>query len=149
MVAALLPIFPLSALGDDRGAVCRLAGARGPAGPLRRLMKRYCGRDFTDAEIETIRQQIAQSPTLTRADLSRLTCRQLGWFKPDGGLKEMSCRVAMLRMQDDGVMQLPAPRATNLKTPFDGAEPGHRPATRTATTSPRVARVAVSARRVA
>ena len=112
-------------------------------------MKRYCGRDFTDAEIETIRQQIAQSPTLTRADLSRLTCRQLGWFKPDGGLKEMSCRVAMLRMQDDGVMQLPAPRATNLKTPFDGAEPGHRPATRTATTSPRVARVAVSARRVA
>ena len=96
MVAALLPIFPLSALGDDRGAVCRLAGARGPAGPLRRLMKRYCGRDFTDAEIETIRQQIAQSPTLTRADLSRLTCRQLGWFKPDGGLKgdELSCRDA-------------------------------------------------------
>jgi hypothetical protein len=77
-------------------------------------MKRYCGHDFTDAELDAIRQLIAQSPTRTRADLSRLTCRQLGWFKPDGGLKEMSCRVAMLRMQDDGLIQLPAPRATNL-----------------------------------
>lgn len=37
----------------------------------------------------------------------------LSWYKADGGLKEMSCRVAMLRMQEDGLIKLPAPRTTN------------------------------------
>jgi hypothetical protein len=32
------------------------------------------------------------------------------WYKFDGGLKEMSCRVAMLRMHRDGLIQLPPPR---------------------------------------
>jgi len=34
----------------------------------------------------------------------------LDWRKVDGGLKEMSCRVAMLRMRDDGLIQLPPAR---------------------------------------
>jgi hypothetical protein len=37
----------------------------------------------------------------------------LDWHRPDGGLKDMSCRVAMLRMQDDGLIQLPSPRHGN------------------------------------
>jgi len=39
-----------------------------------------------------------------------MVCRNLQWLKANGGLKDMSCRVAMLRMQDDGLLQLPAPR---------------------------------------
>jgi len=31
------------------------------------------------------------------------------WLKPDGKLKEMSCRVAMLRMHTDGLIKLPEP----------------------------------------
>lgn len=72
--------------------------------------KRYCGRDFSAEELTAIRSLIADNPSATRADLSRLTCQALRWYKADGGLKEMSCRVAMLRMQDDGLIQLPAPR---------------------------------------
>ena len=53
---------------------------------------------------------IAEDPRRTRADLSRLACQAMHWLKPDGGLKDMSCRVAMLRMQDDGLIQLPPPR---------------------------------------
>jgi hypothetical protein len=71
---------------------------------------RYCGRDFSQVEFDIIRQMIAEDPTRTRADLSRLTCQALKWYKPDGGLKEMSARVAMLRMQADGLIQLPPPR---------------------------------------
>ncbi|MDP2811233.1 MAG: DUF4338 domain-containing protein [Rhodocyclaceae bacterium] len=71
---------------------------------------RYCGRAFSPAEIDLIRRLIAEDPARTRADLSRLTCRTLGWLKPDGGLKEMSARVAMLRMQADGLIRLPPPR---------------------------------------
>ncbi len=71
---------------------------------------KYCGRDFSDNEIEQIRCLIAEDETRNRAELSRLTCQMLDWFKIDGGLKDMSARVAMLRMQEDGLIQLPAPR---------------------------------------
>ncbi len=71
---------------------------------------RYCGRDFTEQELDFIRRLIAEDPTRTRADISRRTCRALHWYKADGGLKEMSCRVVMLRMQEDGLIQLPPPR---------------------------------------
>ncbi len=73
-------------------------------------MRRYCGRDFSAQELVIIRALIAEDPSRTRADLSRLTCQALHWYKADGGLKEMSCRVAMLRMQEDALIHLPPPR---------------------------------------
>jgi hypothetical protein len=79
------------------------------------IPKRYSGRDFSAQDLALIRALIADNPTYTRARLSRLTCEALGWYKADGGLKEMSCRVAMLRMQADGVIQLPAPRGERPK----------------------------------
>jgi hypothetical protein len=74
---------------------------------------RYCGRDFTSSEIEGIRQLIADHPTANRARLSRLVCEQIGWRRDDLRLKDMSCRVAMLRMQNDGLVRLPPPRNGN------------------------------------
>lgn len=74
---------------------------------------RYCGREFTSSEIKKIGQLIEGHPTANRAHLSRLVCEQIGWLRNDGRLKDMSCRVAMLRMQDDGLMQLPPPRNGN------------------------------------
>lgn len=74
---------------------------------------RYCGREFTGSELDGIRQLIADHPTATRAHLSRLVCSQLDWRRDDGRLKDMSCRVAMLRMQDDGLVCLPPPRNGN------------------------------------
>jgi len=74
---------------------------------------RYCGRDFTPEELEILRRLIAAAPGRCRTQISRLACEALAWYKPDGGLKEMSCRVAMLRMQADGLLTLPAPRRAN------------------------------------
>jgi len=73
-------------------------------------MKRCCGRDFSDQEIRLLLRLIEQNPSCSRAQLSRMACRMLGWLKPDGGLKEMSCRVAMLRMHREGILRLPPPR---------------------------------------
>lgn len=73
-------------------------------------MKRYCGRDFSQEELNQIRQLIKDNPHYHRAELSRQVCRMLAWYKADGGLKEMSCRVVMLRMHEDGLIVLPAPR---------------------------------------
>lgn len=75
----------------------------------------YCGRSFSENELETIRKIIAEDPNRTRAHISRLVCKHLGWYKPDGDLKQMSCRVALLRMQDDGLLSLPAPRHIQSK----------------------------------
>lgn len=57
-----------------------------------------------------IRRIIAEDPDRSRFQISKIVCETLGWFKPGGGLKDMSCRVAMLRMQKDGLIQLPPPR---------------------------------------
>jgi len=73
-------------------------------------MKRYCGRDFSAEEQAKIIELIEKNPSGNRAGLSRDVCRMLSWFKADGGLKEMSCRVAMLRMHEDGLIKLPASR---------------------------------------
>ena len=72
-------------------------------------MIRYCGRDFSFKELEKIRTLIANNPEFTRAKLSREVCRLFQWLKPDGKLKDMSCRVAMLRMEKDGLIRLPEP----------------------------------------
>ena len=74
---------------------------------------RYCGRDFSGAELEQIRQIIASDERLNRVKISRRACEVLGWYKPDGGLKEMSCRVALLRMERDGLIRLPPPQKGN------------------------------------
>jgi len=71
-------------------------------------VKRYCGRNFSTEEQAQIVALIEKNPSMLRAELSREVCCMLSWYKPDGGLKEMSCRVAMLRMQEDGLIQLPA-----------------------------------------
>ena len=70
-------------------------------------MRVYCGRHFSAAELIGIRELIEQNPTLKRTPLSRRICAQLGWTQPNGALKAMSCRVALLRMQAEGLIQLP------------------------------------------
>ena len=70
----------------------------------------YCSRDFSPSDIQTIRELIAQEPALLRTPLSRRLCELFGWFKPNGGLKDMTCRVALLRMQAQGLITLPLSR---------------------------------------
>jgi hypothetical protein len=74
---------------------------------------RYCGRLFTIQEMNWIRRLMASEPKLNRAQLSRRVCSELQWLRTDGRSKEMSCRVAMLRMQRDGLFTLPRPEKGN------------------------------------
>ena len=81
---------------------------------------RYCGRDFTPAELDTIRALTNSLPT--RAQIAEATCAALDWRRPDGATKAMSARVACLRMAADGLITLPPPRNTN----GNGRAPRHR-----------------------
>ena len=76
---------------------------------------RYFGRDFTAEEMALLRALIAVDPQPTRAALSREFCRRIGWFKPDGGLKDMMARVTMLAMHRDGLIVLPPPKGRQYR----------------------------------
>jgi hypothetical protein len=67
----------------------------------------YCGRPFSAAELERIRELTTTEPH--RQAVARAVCAEFGWLKPDGGLKVMSCKVALLKMERDGLITLPPP----------------------------------------
>ena len=73
-------------------------------------MSVYCGRSISPDDFALIRTLISQDPSLTRAALSRKLCVLWQWLKPNGELKDMTCRVALARMQADGLIVLPPSR---------------------------------------
>ena len=91
---------------------------------------RFSGRDFTEQELETIRDWLSEK-TLCREHLARRVCQEFGWINAAGNLKTMSCKVALLRMHRAGLIALPPtrPNANNLKkkTPADGSDEGTGP----------------------
>ena len=81
-----------------------------PRGDL--FVKRYCGRDFSVEEQHQIALIIRHNPSFNREELAREVCRSLQWYQTDGNLKHMSCKIALLRMQKDGLISLPPPRTS-------------------------------------
>jgi hypothetical protein len=76
-----------------------------------------CGQEFSQEVIEKIQQAGKGKPGLSRRNLSRQVCDWLKWKSPNGKPKEMACRVALLKLERRGVVQLPAPHEWNgLKT---------------------------------
>jgi len=72
-----------------------------------------CGRRFSATDLETIRSVIAVKPQLNRRQIATQTCQLLQWIRADGRLKEMSCRVALLRLEKLGLIELPPPLGSN------------------------------------
>jgi hypothetical protein len=67
----------------------------------------FSGRNFTQEEIDWINNQTSQTG-IKRTKLSKLFCKEFGWLKPNGTPKDVSCRVAFLRMEAKGLIKLPA-----------------------------------------
>ena len=78
-------------------------------------MSIYCAREFSEHDIQAIKLLIAQNPSLKRTPLSRKVCELFGWLKPNGELKDMTCRVAMLRMHCDAVITLPPAQSRGVR----------------------------------
>jgi len=72
--------------------------------------KRYSGRVFDAAALEQVRGILRAHAGASRQQLSYRVCEALDWRKADGSLKDMSCRVALLRLHREGLIELPAPR---------------------------------------
>ena len=73
-----------------------------------------CGKEFNDEVIARIIGTVEQEPSISRRSLSRLVCGWLDWRAPNGNIKDMSCRTALLRLHGMGLISLPAPGGKNL-----------------------------------
>lgn len=65
------------------------------------------GFDFTPEIIDRIQHEVDTHADLSRVGLSRAVCGILNWRSPNGKLKEMSCRVALLKLERIGKLRLP------------------------------------------
>jgi hypothetical protein len=70
------------------------------------LVMKYRGRTFSQEELIRIQEIITSNWNSSRNLLSRKVCEELNWHRPDGGLKDMACRCAFLKMEKDGLLNL-------------------------------------------
>jgi hypothetical protein len=82
------------------------------------------GQTFTPSIIDRIRESIAECATITRSVLSRNVCDWLNWQAPNGKPKEVSSRKALLELERQGLIKLPAAKSL----PPQSREPLPRPA---------------------
>jgi hypothetical protein len=88
------------------------------------------GQWFGSELVERIAAAIASEPAISRSALSRQVCEWLEWRAPDGKLREVGCRKALLELARRGVVQLPdreevasfKPAATKRRSPPEVAE---------------------------
>ena len=71
---------------------------------------RYRGRNISGAEIESVRQLIADHPGLSRRRLSAKLCQSWNWVQANGQLRDMVARSLMLQLHRAGLIVLPAKR---------------------------------------
>jgi hypothetical protein len=71
---------------------------------------RICGQEFSPAILQRIQQAVDEKPALSRAALARQVCQWLDWRTLLGELKELSCRVALLKLHRRGLIELPPAR---------------------------------------
>ena len=68
---------------------------------------RYRGKVFGPREIDEIREVIAAHRERSRWFISRELCRRWGWTQPNGVLKDMICRGLLVRLEAQGLTELP------------------------------------------
>lgn len=85
------------------------------------------GREFCEDILSRIRSRVLGDCGLTRSALSREVCDWLQWQTPDGRAKEVSCRVALLKLARRGLIELPAARPVSFASATPAA-PAPRPA---------------------
>jgi len=69
------------------------------------------GLEFPAALMGKIRARIEEDGELTRTQLSREVCGWMDWRAPSGELRELTCRLALLRLEERGQLALPARRS--------------------------------------
>ena len=70
----------------------------------------FRNRIITKEDIECIKRIIKTHPDKSRRFISQEVCRQWEWQQPNGFLKDMICRSLLIKLFNEGLITLPAPR---------------------------------------
>jgi len=70
-----------------------------------------CGEWFGADVVERIAGVVSAKPDISRSALSRQVCEWLDWRDPQGKLREMSARKALLELERRGMVVLPAAKS--------------------------------------
>jgi len=71
-----------------------------------------CGQVFAPQLRDRINALVREQPQISRAELARRVCHWVNWRSPDGRVKALNCRVALVRLAKRGLIDLPAPQRT-------------------------------------
>ena len=66
------------------------------------------GRQVTSQDLGLVRSLVDQYQQQGRTFISRELCRIWNWHQPNGALKDMACRELLRRLEQKGLIQLPA-----------------------------------------
>jgi hypothetical protein len=72
------------------------------------------GRSLSGSDVESVRSLLSAHPAWSRWRLSRVLCEQWDWRNGAGELKDMAARSLLLKLQDRGLIRLPAKRRTTV-----------------------------------
>lgn len=72
------------------------------------------GRLLRGSDVEAVRSLLSAHPAWSRWRLSRVLCEQWDWRNGAGELKDMAARSLLLKLQDRGLIRLPAKRRTTV-----------------------------------
>jgi hypothetical protein len=89
----------------------------------------FCGRTFTEQEMELMRVVAHDYAGLGVTEIARTVCELLQWERPNGGLKNHECRQLLERLEVEGLLTLPAVRKLGGTGPrrVDVSEPRCEP----------------------
>jgi hypothetical protein len=79
-------------------------------------MQSYLER-FDTTSLLWIDETIAAEPDISRTRLAQLFCEHFGWRAPNGHYQMTGCALALQRIHDLGLIQLPTPQPTPLLDP--------------------------------
>lgn len=70
----------------------------------------FSGRTFSAQELKLIQEICGDFAGLGRTEISRTVCELVQWKRPNGALKNHECRLLIERMEELGLVELPAVR---------------------------------------
>lgn len=75
-----------------------------------------CGRKFTPQLIQHMNEMLDKQPSMQIGVLARETCKRLQWCSPQGRLCIAGARVALRKLQRQGLLRLPPSKARSGRT---------------------------------
>ena len=77
-------------------------------------LEKFCGQIVEKEQLKEIIEIIETFPKLSRTELANTVCELFSWKRPTGKLKSVECRQFLERLDEKGIIKLPACRKQHV-----------------------------------